>query len=182
MPEAPSFRVLDLLDRLCRVLASENRSDTLNSAQHAALAYLARANRFSRSPSHVADYLCTTRGTASQTLKSLEAKGLIEKAAIADDRRSIAYEVTETGRESLRGPDGIAAAIDRVKEARSERFGDTLAAVLAERLKDGGFRSFGICRTCRYHQQQSGRRHCGLLNLDLQDDEAGQLCHEHVAA
>src|SRR6516165_6079781 len=47
------------------------------SAQWTALRYFARANRFSRTPSAFAEFHGTTRGTASQTTKSLVAQGFL---------------------------------------------------------------------------------------------------------
>jgi hypothetical protein len=61
----------DLVERLARLSAADNWAEALNPPQRAALSYLSRANRLSRCPSHVADYMAVTRGTASQTLKSL---------------------------------------------------------------------------------------------------------------
>jgi predicted transcriptional regulator len=60
--------LIDRLERLTR--AGEGLG--LNPAQWEALRFLARANRFSRSPAAVADYLASTRGTVSQTLIALE--------------------------------------------------------------------------------------------------------------
>ncbi|MFC6657468.1 MarR family transcriptional regulator [Roseibium salinum] len=89
--------VRDLIDRLSRLIAAEEWNGPLNPSQFAALSYLARANRFSRAPSHVADYLATTRGTASQTLKALARKGLIAETRSQEDKRSIRYDVTDHG-------------------------------------------------------------------------------------
>ncbi len=97
MTQDTSNRLHTLIDRLSRVLASDDWADGLNPAQRSALSFLARANRFSRSPSHLADYMCTTRGTASQTLKALAGKELIERDAPTGDKRSIAYRLTASG-------------------------------------------------------------------------------------
>jgi DNA-binding MarR family transcriptional regulator len=87
--------ISDLIDRLGRLNAAEEWNGPLNPSQFAALSYLARANRFSRAPSHVADYLATTRGTASQTLKALARKELIAESRLEEDKRSIRYDVTD---------------------------------------------------------------------------------------
>ena len=58
-----------LLNRVDRVASAEDWSDDLNPTQMTILRYLDRANQFSRSPSNIADYLGTTRGTVSQSLK-----------------------------------------------------------------------------------------------------------------
>ena len=90
-------RTHDLVDRLYRLNAAGDWADTLNPTQRMALAYLARANRFSRCPSHVAEYMALTRGTASQTLKALVRKKLIRSQRSSKDGRSISYQVTEQG-------------------------------------------------------------------------------------
>jgi DNA-binding MarR family transcriptional regulator len=45
---------------------------------------ISRANRFSRTPAAVADYLASTRGTVSRTLASLESKGYLSPAGLAE--------------------------------------------------------------------------------------------------
>lgn len=160
-----------LLDRVARLAQARAWARGLNPAQAAALDYLSRANRFSRSPSHVADYLGTTRGTASQTLQALARKGLVVAEASARDRRSVSYRPTETARavaEDL--PGGLAEG----ERAQLERMLERMARGLAE-----GGRTFGLCATCRHHR--SGPR-CALLQLALAAEEAGQLCHEHQPA
>ncbi len=101
----------ELLLRLSRLAEAEGWDRGLNPAQAAALAYLARANRFSRAPSHLADWLGATRGTVSQTLKSLAARGLVAEGPAPRDRRSISYALTEAGQAALAGADGLAAAL-----------------------------------------------------------------------
>jgi len=68
----------DLVERLARISAADNWAEALNPPQRAALSYLSRANRVLRCPSHMA----VTRGTASQTLKSLERKKYDQSAAL----------------------------------------------------------------------------------------------------
>ena len=174
--------VRDLLDRLSRVMSSDDWSTALNPAQHDALAYLARANRFSRSPSHVADYLCTTRGTASQTLKALEKKGLIESGKTDGDQRSITYQVTRAGTDMLARSGGFDAVIDRLGGVQGAALEAALGGLLNALLEERSFKSFGLCRTCKYHRSQRGERYCRLLDVSLNEEEAGQICHEHAAA
>lgn len=182
MQKADPARIRDLLDRLSRAIASEDWAEALNPAQRGALAYLAQANRFSRSPSHVADYLCTTRGTASQTLKALEKKGLIRRGGSEKDRRSIAYEITQDGRTALGQPSDFDMALGRVKDPDDSALEESLAALLTEQLNQRGFRTFGLCRTCKHHQRDGKALYCRLLDLPLHAEEAEQICHEHAAS
>ncbi|KGJ05354.1 transcriptional regulator, MarR family [Paracoccus halophilus] len=176
-------RIRLLINRHARLDAALMRSAQLNAVQVVALEYLANANRFSRSPSHVADYLGTTRGTMSQTLKSLEAKGLVSEERLADDRRSIRYRLTEAGRAALRAANADRCADTGMNDADQAMLERLLARSLADRVARTGTKMFGICRECRHHElRQNGQRYCHLLNVVLAEEEAEQLCHEQVPA
>jgi DNA-binding MarR family transcriptional regulator len=171
-----------LLERLARVSAAEAWDAGLNPAQGAALAYLARANRFSRAPSQVADYLGATRGTVSQTLKALQRKGLIREEPDGADGRRIAYHLTDEGRAALaaqRLPEGV---LEGLAPADAEALERGATALLRGLLAARGGRSFGLCRTCRHHRAWSPAPRCALLKIDLAPDEAEQICHEHAPA
>ncbi|CAH2394963.1 hypothetical protein [Mesorhizobium ventifaucium] len=63
MPVSPeALEAAHLIDRLERLARSGEQSGRLNPAQWDALRYLARANRFSRTPAALANYLASTRG------------------------------------------------------------------------------------------------------------------------
>ncbi|MDP3197563.1 MarR family winged helix-turn-helix transcriptional regulator [Tabrizicola sp.] len=173
----PQTEVMLLLDRIARLHAARRRAVTLTDAQCATLEYLARANRFSRSPSVIADYLATTRGTASQTLKSLAEKGLITEEATEGDRRQRRYALTEGGRTLV---EGWLASTAKAETAEAVQAARTLLRSL---IASAGGKSFGMCRDCRHHSiGPGGTRTCGLLQITLALEEAGQLCHEFAEA
>lgn len=174
-------RLRDLLDRVGRIAAAEDWTDDLNPAQRAALAYLARANRFSRAPSHVADYLCATRGTVSQTLKALERKGYVLRTASQADRRGAVYEVTDQGHAALARGSAVAAALGDLPAADLRAATAALEKALAQMLERRGQRAFGLCRECRYHRAAGTGQMCSLLNVALRPEEADALCHEFAA-
>jgi DNA-binding MarR family transcriptional regulator len=173
----PQAEIMLLLDRLARLHAARRRAVTLTDAQCAALEYLARANRFSRSPSVIADYLATTRGTASQTLKALADKGLIVEEETEGDRRQRRYALTESGRALVASWLAAPAEADIAETLQAAR---TLLRSLV--LAIGG-KTFGLCGACRHHVVGAGgSRSCSLLKLALALEEAGQLCHEFSEA
>ena len=65
-----------LLERVSRLARAASFEHGLHPAQWEALRYLASANIFSNSPKALARYLGATKGTVSQTLAALVAKGL----------------------------------------------------------------------------------------------------------
>ena len=172
-------RARELLDRIGRVTAAEEWGDELNPAQRSALAYLARANAFSRTPSNVAAYLCTTRGTASQTLKSLDRKGLVVRSRSAEDKRSVSYDLTNQGREVLSRVGSFDAALGSVPDSEARAFTEALETIGRHMLERRGFKTFGVCRTCRHHRREGDGAVCALLGIPLTEPATDQLCHEH---
>src|SRR3974377_1180868 len=61
-------------------LQADGYEGELSPAQWMALRFFARANSFSRTPSAFAEFQATTRGTASQAIKALEAGGGLARA------------------------------------------------------------------------------------------------------
>ena len=71
-PPKHTEEIAELLVHIGRSARGEDSDSDLTAAQWTALRFFARANRVSRTPSAFASFQATTRGTASQTLKSLE--------------------------------------------------------------------------------------------------------------
>ncbi len=175
-------RIAALLERLARLAANDSWEGGLNPTQVAILSYLHRANRFSRAPSHVADYLGATRGTVSQSLKSLRDKGLVRESRSASDRRSISFDLTEAGEAIAAERSRLDRALERMPDAERAALSAGLADLLRAMLAAGGGRPFGICRDCRHHRHGADGRYCALLEVPLAEEEAGLICHEQAPA
>ncbi len=175
-------QVAALVGRLSRAVHCMQFAQGLNPAQWDALRFLSRANRFSRGPSALADYLGTTKGTASQTIKALEAKGLIRRSRRNGDKRGVQLELTEAGEQVLHGD-----PLRRIETIASASCGDTAAtAAVLRRLLDGltratGASQFGTCADCCHlcgaNTREDGYR-CGLTEEPLGDAEIGKICYE----
>lgn len=178
--DSPDLR--SLLDRLVRLAGTEAWAGHLTPTQIAALDYLWRANRFSRAPSHVADYLGATRGTISQTLRTLERRGLIREVRDTADRRRIRYDVTDDGSAALQGNDTFDQALGVLSATQRAQLAHMVQTLLSELVHMRGGRGFGLCNSCRHLRQQDGGYFCAMLNLPLEPFETKQLCHEHEGA
>lgn len=174
--------IRELIVRLARLESAAGWSGDLNPAQRDALNYLARANRFSRSPSHVADYLGTTRGTTSQSLKTLERKGYIVEERSEKDRRSISYSLTELGVEATSQSTFLDTSIKDLPQNESANLLGHLQNVLRNVVAQNGGRPFGMCKDCTYHRANKKGAFCTLLSLHLEQKESDQICNEQVPA
>jgi DNA-binding MarR family transcriptional regulator len=185
MSEADDVPIL--LERLSRVLQSEAHAGGLKPTQWEALRYLARANRFSRSPSSLTAYLGMTKGTVSQTLIALERKGLVQKETESCNRRNRRLELTEKAVVLLQR-DPIEALLEPVSTlSPGDRWmlAEGLTAILHQALRRRGGRPFGVCKSCKYFQTNApeGAPHrCGLLEVPLSEGDSERICVEQEEA
>lgn len=179
-----SKQLLKLIDRIARVLESERRAEGLNATQQAALHFLSRANKFSRGPTAVAAWLRQTKGTVSQTLSSLESKGLIQRESVTGDKRAVRFSLTKQGvHVAQRDPIHVLAALpvstDHKQLALVEK---ELTNYLRSLLDARDGKTFAECRSCRHFCtiSQTGRTYrCGLLDVPLTVEDSKQICIEH---
>lgn len=175
-----SSEIAELLDRLGRAAHALQFARGLNPAQWEALRFLGRANRYSRSPSTLAGYLGTTKGTASQTLRALEAKGYVRRCRDCNDRRGVSLEITPEGRDLLMLDPmrDIEQAVAALPFECAEHLAKGLAEVLGKirsRCRQG---AFGVCERCN-HLVATGvaeTTQCGLTGESLTKDESQLLC------
>ena len=181
MSRRPCAKILDIMERLSRMEAAPDRQE-LTQVQRTALSYLSRANRFSRAPSQIAEYLESTRGTISQTLKLLARKGLVLEKRNELDRRWISYQISPDGLSAIdrRGP--VSKALEELNETELGTLETILENVTGNTLKHEAKRGFGVCRTCIHHRNDpDSGAFCSLLDEPLEPIETGQICHEHAA-
>ena len=171
-----------LIDRLERLARSGEARHGINPAQWEALRYLARANRFSRTPAALADYLASTRGTVSQTLIALEGKGLVARQQSARDKRSVNVDLTDSGRRVLEDDPLHDLARDLRKGNSDEGLVtavEVLRDALRRALRRNGGRPFGVCHGCRHFEKNAsgrGKHHCALIDEPLSEADSALIC------
>jgi DNA-binding MarR family transcriptional regulator len=179
-----SERAVELLDRIGRIAHGLQFSLGLNPAQWEALRFLARANRYSRSPSALADFLGTTKGTASQTLIALESKGLVKRTRSVSDRRSVDLEVTPSGMALIeKDPMALVAqAASRLGGDECEAMNAALGQLVVSLQRAIGLPEFGPCLDCVHFcveqvapETQSVCR-CALNQDELPSGELHRVC------
>ena len=180
-------RIAALIERIGRLLRTDAHAGGLLPVQWEALRYLDRANRFSRTPAALTAYLGLTKGTVSQTLNALEAKGLIVKQVDPGDRRSRRLSLSPAGRTLLeRDPlAATVAATRRLSGPQRAALARGLESILSSRLDARQRNPFGQCRNCRYFARRhaGGAPHyCRLLDEPLAEEEKNLICREQQPA
>ena len=168
-------------------MQAEGYDGELSPAQWMALRYFARANPFSRTPSAFAEFQATTRGTASQAIKTLEAGGYLVRQRSKADRRSVSLRLTSKGKKALaRDPfEVLVRAVDSLDANERTAMHHTLHKVLTTVAARGAHRRFGVCQDCAYLRREMCRNstsasssalECLLFGVPIQSEDAGLLC------
>jgi len=184
-------RIVDLIERLGRSVRLRSYADNLNPAQWEALRYLARCNARSNTPTALAGFLGTTKGTVSQTVTALERKGLVRKAFRPGQGRALSIKVTRRGRDLLRQDptEAIETAmrrlVDQDRLGSADAVRETLNGLLRIVQDQCAQRSYGQCCTCRHFQVDApgGLPHrCALWDEPVSAAQANEICAEHQPA
>ncbi|WP_439560643.1 MarR family winged helix-turn-helix transcriptional regulator [Roseinatronobacter sp.] len=167
----------DLIVHLARLAQNTGRTD-LTAAQWTALRFFARANRFSRTPSAFSEFHSTTRGTASQTVKSLVTLGLLQRQNNTADARSTLIEVTQAGHDMLRqDPLGD---LRRVLSALPEDLQRSLQVALQRATTSLAtlrqVPTFGTCADCSHCKEGTDTAYCHCTESMLTRPEMGSFC------
>ena len=177
----------ELLLQVGRLVQAEGYHGELSPAQWMALRFFARANQFSRNPSTFAEFQATTRGTASQAIKALEAGGYLVRLRSEADRRSVTLRLTDKGNEAIaRDPfEVLVRAMDSLDPEEQTAVRHALRHVLSTVAASGAHRRFGVCLDCGYLGGESSGRsaratrstlECHLFDVPIEPEDAGLLC------
>ncbi len=176
--------VAELVVQLGRIAHGYGYTEGLTPAQWSALRYLSRANRFSRTVSAFAEFHATTRGTASQTVKCLVARGYLSRTRSPRDGRSARLEVTDNARAILaRDPcEALVRAASALSQSARGQLATGLERLLGHLVQGRPKRPFGVCTSCAHLEVEGWRREgeprfkCACFGELLEESELAQIC------
>ena len=170
----------ELLLLVGRLVQAEGYDGELSPAQWMALRFFARANSFSRTPSAFAEFQATTRGTASQAIKALEAGGYLVRQRSEADGRSVTLRLTDKSNEALaRDPfEVLVRAVDSLDAKEQTAMHHALPSAVAA---SAAHRRFGVCQDCTYlggdlTSASASALKCLLFGVPIEPADAGLLC------
>jgi DNA-binding MarR family transcriptional regulator len=170
----------ELLLLVGRLVQTEGYDGELSPAQWMALRFFARANSFSRTPSAFAEFQATTRGTASQAIKALEADGYLVRQRSQADGRSVTLRLTNKGKKVIaRDPfEVLVRAVGSLDAELQTAMHDALHRVLTTVAASGAHRHFGVCQDCAYLGTGATRSalECLQFSVPIDTDDARLLC------
>ncbi len=169
----------DLIVHLAR-LGQSAASTRLTAAQWTALRYFARARRPSRTPSAFSCFHATTRGTASQTVKSLVAMGLLARDSHGTDGRSTLLDVTEAGHAMLRMDplEDLRHVLAKLDPEQRAAMGAALRQAVGEMAQLREVPVFGSCVDCMHCDRGPQGVICRKSQNMLDAEEMASFCVE----
>lgn len=191
---AVSARIVSAISRIATVLRAGTwqfaTAQGLNPAQVDIIELLAARAEGMRL-SWMAQQLGVSNASASDSVASLTAKGLVEKGRAHDDGRAIALRLTAAGRalaESISQATGFAQdAVERLPRATQDELFGSLLALVGSLQQAERFPETRACAGCRHfrpnaHPGSAAPHHCALVDAPLPKALLRLDCPEHAAA
>ena len=136
---------------------------------------------------HSRNFGATTRGTASQAIKALEAGGYLVRQRSEADGRSVSLRLTNKGKKALaRDPfEVLVRAVDSLDAKEQTAMHHALHQVLTTVAASGAHRRFGVCQDCTYlggemccnlTSASPSAFKCLLFGVPIEPADAGLLC------
>ncbi len=138
----------------------------------------------------VADGLAVTSATASDAVRVLGEKGLIQKTKAQGDGRAIAITLTDPGRQLAEKTscwsDLLLGTVDELSAAEQTVFLGGLIKMIRKLQESGQIPIAKMCVTCRFFQPdlypESDRpHHCDLVNEPFGNRNLRLACSDQVA-
>jgi DNA-binding MarR family transcriptional regulator len=185
-------RIVAALERLARTLHKAlwdaAWEEGLSASQAQFLVYLLFHGQHEVGIGQLAERFGLRHSTVSDTVKTLESKGLMQRLPCETDRRAVVLRLTREGKRAARR---LAHWADSVRGQLAQMDGSAKASFLATlldliaRLQMAGLISLvKTCTTCHYFERgkyadPEAPHHCRLLNQPLRIVELRVECPEH---
>lgn len=185
-PESKIVASLEKIAQAFRVLLwQESKEFALSPLQVQILIFLLHHSAKKRKVSSLAEEFNMTKATISDTIKTLEQKGLISKALEPQDTRSYVIHLTKKGKDIADKTSfftkEIRTPIDELSADDKENLLLSLMDIIRHLNKAGVITIQRMCKTCvHYRPSEDGQKHfCTLLNQDLHVTDLRLDCPEH---
>ena len=180
---------LERISQAFRVLLwNESKEHSLSPIQVQVLIFLLHHDEIKRKVSYLAKEFNMTKATISDTIKTLEQKGLITKTHESLDTRSYTIHLSSKGRD-IAGQTALftrelQTPIDKLHPDDKENLLLSLIGIIQHLTKAGVITVQRMCFTCLYYRpnQEGATHYCQLLNKKLEHAELRVDCPEHSYA
>lgn len=142
-------------------------------------------------PSALAERLAVTPPTMTDSVRALEAKGLVERRADASDARASLVVLTAKGRAEAKAsaswPDFLASAVEVMAPAEQEAFFRGLVKMISTLQREGQIPVSTMCVTCVHfrpnvHKDPLLPHHCAYVDAPMGARHLRLECNEHDEA
>ena len=185
--EGKIIAALERVSQAFRVLLwNESKEFSLSPIQVQVLIFLLHHSDEKRKVSYLANEFNMTKATISDTIKTLEQKGLITKTYESHDTRSYTIHLSQKGKgvaqKTALFTSEIQTPIDKLHPSDKENLLLSLIGIIHHLNKTGIITIQRMCFTCSYYRPPQGEatHFCQLLNSKLADTELRIDCPEHV--
>lgn len=193
---APSLpaRILEGLERIATVIRADDwtgaRAAGINPTQLAILAAL-EGRPANLGVSDLALLLGVSQPTATDSIRALERKGLVEKRSDPSDGRSVRIVLTEAGRAATAAGANAPRAVEQAAAALSDEEQEQMLLLIVAMIRQLQDRDAipiqRMCVSCRHfrpyaHADAAKPHHCTFVDAAFGQQDLRIDCREHETA
>jgi len=157
----------------------------LSPIQIQILIFVAHHKQEYNTVSSLAKEFHVTKPTLSDTIRSLDQKGMIEKDHSNVDNRSYTIRLSEKGRmmvlETQDFADPVARAMNRMTPFQQEKLYQILSQVVHQMHQNDILTEQRSCFTCKFYENNGTESYCHLLERKLNASDIRLDCEEYEA-
>lgn len=169
-----------------RVLLSEEaRKYNLSPIQIQLLIFIQNHLPQQNTLSYLAKEFLLTKATLSQSLKTLQEKGLLTKETNPGDSRSQYLRLTYTGevvvQKSQYFTQLLEQPVQQLDTKSQQKLWEGLKDILMSLQHGGVINLQRMCFNCNWYQTMPGGHYCKLLKIALKEQDIRIDCPEHIS-
>ena len=140
------------------------------------LQYLSICNDYSNTAKAVSNYLGQTKGSISQSLKTMEKLGYVKRQASSEDKRVTKIHLTPQGEKSLKN----ISEKSELSHHEDDALNRAIKGILLHWQVNSQKQGFGQCLSCSYNESYGKAEFkCGLTKESLSKLDIRKICQEH---
>ncbi len=183
------LKIIAALERLGQtfrvLLLNEGKELSLSPIQLQVLIFLLFHDADKRKITYLAEEFNITKASLSDTIRSLEEKGLIRKTPVPEDSRSYIIDLTGNGKSIAQRAslftDELKTPIHQLSADDKQNLLISLIRIIHHLQQAGVISIQRMCLTCAHYRKghQGHSHYCSLLNQGLAEKELRIDCAEH---
>lgn len=182
-----AFKIVFALDKISEYfknsLREKGKKYKLSPIQIQILIFIENHSNKYQTVNYISDEFNVSKATISDSIKTLEKRGLVKKVKSTKDSRSSLIKLDTKGEKIVdilsEFPQSLTDLVENIKSNNQELLWQELYNILNSLQSAGEINIQRMCNTCVHFSSKNHQSYCNLLNKVLESSDLRLDCNEH---